>query len=89
MRKNVGVKGFRKHFGGKQNRGTKREAIRLSAGKIQRYCLAQLQAAGLVGTTKFESSIDGRSITMGKSLTKKGVMDMDRLVITHTKKSQK
>ena len=88
MRKNIGVKGFRKHFGGKQNRGTKREAVRLSAGRIQRYCLAQLQQAGLVGTTRFESS-DGISIAMGKSLTKKGVMDMDRLVITHTKKSQK
>ena len=87
MRKNIGVKGFRKHFGGKQNRGTKKEAVRLSAGRIQRYCLAQLQQAGLVETTIFVSS-DRRSITTGKSLTKKGDMIMDRLLITNTKKSQ-
>merc|ERR1712048_588986 len=89
MRQKVGVKGLRKHFGRKQRRRTKTEHSRMAAGKLIRYCLAQLELAGLVGTAKFESAIDGRTITMGKSLTKKGIMDMDRLVITHTKKSNK
>ena len=89
MRQKVGVKGLRKHFGGRQRNGTKKEHTRMAAGRIIRYCLAQLEASGLVGTAKFESSVDGRSITMGKSLTKKGIMDMDRLVSSYTKKSGK
>jgi small subunit ribosomal protein S19e len=89
MRQKVGVKGLRKHYGTKKRNGTQREHRQLAAGKVIRYCLGQLESAGLVGTAKFESAVDDRTITMGKSLTKKGIMDMDRLVSSHTKKAQK
>ena len=36
--------------------------------------------AGIVGETKYQSE-EGSTITMGKSLTKKGVMDMDRIAV--------
>ena len=80
MRQKVGVQGLRKHFGGKARRGTKSEHARKAAGKNIRYCLEQLQSAGLVGETKYQSD-EGSSITMGKSLTKKGIMDMDRIAV--------
>ena len=89
MRQKLGVKGLRKHFGGKARRGTRTETTRLATGKCIRYCLIQLEAAGLVGTAKFESSVDGKSVVMGKSLTKKGIMDMDRLASSYSKKQQK
>ena len=88
MRQKVGVSGLRKHFGGKARRGTKTETTRKSAGKNIRFCLSQLEQLGIVGTAKFESP-DGKSITMGKSLTKKGIMDMDRIALTYIKKQQK
>ena len=80
MRQKCGVKGLRKHYGGKADRGTKREHTRMAAGKNIRYCLEQLQQLGLVGETKYQSE-EGSSITMGKSLTKKGTMDMDRIAV--------
>jgi len=80
MRQKVGVKGLRKHFGGRSRNGTNREHHRLAAGKNIRYCLEQLQQAGLVGETKYQSE-EGSSITLGKSLTKKGIMDMDRIAV--------
>ena len=42
MRQKVGVKGLRKHFGGKARRGVKTEHHRMAAGKNIRYCLEQL-----------------------------------------------
>lgn len=80
MRQKAGVKGLRKHFGGKARRGVKMEHTRMAAGKNIRYCLEQLQTAGLVGETKYQSE-EGSSITMGKSLTQKGTMDMDRIAV--------
>ena len=80
MRQKVGVKGLRKHYGGKARRGVKSEHHRNAAGKNIRYCLEQLQQMGLVGETKYQSE-EGSSITMGKSLTKKGTMDMDRIAV--------
>ena len=77
MRQKVGVQGLRKHYGGAHRNGTRTEHTRKAAGKNIRYCLIQLQAAGLVGVAKYE--YDGQSITMGKSLTKKGITDMDRI----------
>jgi len=90
MRQRCGVNGLRKHYGTKQRRGTKTEHNRKAAGKNIRYCLMQLENAGLVGLAKFESS-DDKSVTMGKSLTVKGIMDMDRLASQHlgNKKSKK
>jgi len=80
MRQKVGVKGLRKHYGGKADNGTMMEHTRKAAGKNIRYCLEQLQQAGLVGQTKYQSE-EGSSVTMGKSLTKKGIMDMDRIAV--------
>lgn len=82
LRQKCGVNGLRKHYGTKERRGTKREHNRKAAGKNIRYCLIQLENAGLVGTAKFESA-EGSNITMGKCLTKKGTMDMDRLAAQH------
>ena len=70
--------GLRKHYGGKARRGVRKEIPRKAAGKNIRYALEQLQNAGYVGETKYQSD-EGQSITMGKSLTKKGYMDMDRI----------
>lgn len=88
MRQKVGTLGLRKHYGGKANRGTKREHTRKAAGKNIRYCLIQLEQAGLVGTAKFQSE-DGSSLTMGKCLTRKGVMDLDRIAAQHVAKNKK
>jgi len=88
MRQKVGVKTLRKHYGGNQRNGTCTEHYRLAAGKNIRYCLIELEKAGLVGTAKFESD-DGASITMGKSLTKKGITDMDRIASAIVKELKK
>jgi ribosomal protein S19E (S16A) len=87
MRQKVGVNGLRKHFGGKAGRGTRREKTFKAAGKNIRYCLEQLHQAGLVGEIKYKSE-EGSSITMGKSLTKKGTMDMDRIAAQHLGKKK-
>lgn len=88
MRQKVGVKGLRKHFGGKQRNGTKTEHVRMAAGKNIRYCLIELEKAGLVGTCKLESE-EGEAITMGKSLTKRGITDMDRIASLILKEAKK
>lgn len=88
MRQKVGVNTLRKHYGGRQRKGTLTEKTRMSAGKNIRYCLIELEKAGLVGTAKFESE-EGVSITMGKSLTKKGVTDMDRIAVQLIKELRK
>lgn len=88
MRQKVGVNTLRKHYGGKQRNGTRTEHTRKAAGKNIRYCLIELEKAGLVGTAKFESE-EGASITMGKSLTKKGTTDMDRIAVQIVKELRK
>ena len=88
MRKKTGVNGLRKHYGTKTNRaGVKPEHCRKSAGKNIRFCLMQLEEAGLVGTTRFYSQ-EGATITMGKALTKKGIMDMDRIAAQTVQKKK-
>lgn len=88
MRQKAGVKGLRKHFGGKADRGAKKERTRMAAGKNIRYCLEQLQQAGIVGEIKYTSEEEGKTVTMGKSLTKKGIMDMDRIAAQHLGKKK-
>ena len=77
MRGKVGTQGLRKHYGSTHRKGTRTEHFRKACGKNIRFCLNQLQAAGLVGTAKYE--YEGVSVIMGKSLTKKGITDMDRI----------
>ena len=79
MRKKVGVNGLRKHYGTRDRRGTLPEHSRKAAGKCIRHCLMQLEEIGMIGTTKFYSN-EGVTITMGKALTTKGRMDMDRMI---------
>ena len=88
MRQKVGVHTLRKHYGGNQRNGTNSEHTRKAAGKNIRYCLIQLEAAGLVGTAKYVSE-DGVQIVIGKSLTKKGVTDMDRIAAQIIKEHKK
>lgn len=88
MRQRVGVHTLRKHYGGNQRNGTNTEHGRKAAGKNIRYCLIQLEAAGLVGTSKYISE-ENVSIVMGKSLTKKGTTDMDRIASQLIKESKK
>ena len=78
------------HYGGRQRRGVIREHHRRSAGKIIRYCLQQLEEMNLVGQVKYETE-EGVAQTMGKTLTKKGYTDMDRIasqLIKDKKKKQ-
>lgn len=87
MRGKVGVQTLRKHYGGNQRNGTNTEHPRLAAGKNIRYCLIQLEAAGLVGTGKLCSD-EGVTIVVGKMLTKKGTTDMDRIAADIIKKAK-
>ena len=88
MRKKAGVNGLRKHYGTKMRRGTKSEHNRKSGGKCIRFTLKMLEEAGLVGTSRLYSA-DGQTITMGKALTKKGTMDMDRIAAQTVQKKKK
>merc|ERR1712188_327463 len=78
MRGKVGVNTLRKHYSGKHRRGVRTEHSRLTAGKCIRYCLIELERAQFVGKMSLEKE-DGSTIVVGKSLTKKGVTDMDRI----------
>jgi len=78
MRNKVGVQTLRKHYGSNKRNGTCTEHHALAAGRNIRYCLQQLEVSQLVGTAKFISE-DNVSIVCGKSLTKKGKTDMDRI----------
>ena len=90
MRKKVGVHELRKHYGGNKRNGTCTEHYRKAAGKNIRYCMAELMNSQLVGLAKFISD-DQTEIVIGKSLTKKGVTDMDRIAssIIKEKKAKK
>jgi ribosomal protein S19E (S16A) len=92
MRGKVGVNTLRKHYGGNQRNGTNTEHGRKAAGKNIRYSLAQLEAAGLVGIVKYQfedTDKKVKNVTMGKSLTKKGITDMDRIAAQLVKESKK
>ena len=78
MRGKVGVNTLRKHYSGKKRYGTRTEHTCLVAGKNIRYCLQQLESAGLVGRINVEND-DGNTQCYGKTLTKKGMTDMDRI----------
>jgi len=91
IRGKVGVSALRSHYGGNQRNGTKPRHFRQASGKIIRYCLKQLEDSGLVGVVHYQSE-DGSTQTDGKTLTKKGTTDMDRIasqIIKDKKKSQK
>ena len=88
IRGKVGVNTLRKHYSGNQNWGTCTEHHRLAAGKCIRYCLIELEKAGLVGLIKIEND-DGSSSVVGKTLTKKGTTDMDRIASQIAKEHKK
>ncbi len=88
LRGKVGISALRTHYGGKQRNGTKPPHHRQGAGKVIRYCLKQLEDAGLVGTVKYQSE-DGSEQTAGKTLTKKGITDMDRIASQIVKENKK
>jgi len=88
MRQKTGVNTLRKHYGTRQRRGVRTEECRKAAGKNIRYCLKQLEVAGLVGAVLFESE-EGTKMSMGKTLTNKGRTDMDRIAIQLVKELKK
>jgi len=88
MRGKVGVNTLRKHYGTNQNNGTRTEHGRLSAGKCIRYVLIELEKAGLVGKITVEND-SGTNSVIGKTLTKKGTTDMDRIAKSISKENKK
>lgn len=88
MRGKVGVNTLRKHYGTKQRNGTCTEHNRLSAGKCIRYVLIELEKAGLVGQLSVENDSGSNSV-IGKTLTKKGTTDMDRIAKSIVKENKK
>merc|ERR1712100_60040 len=89
MRKKCGVHALRKHYGGDKRNGTCTEHYRKAAGKNIRYVMQELINSGLVGQAKYISE-DDQEIVVGKSLTRKGTTDMDRIAsqIIKDKKSK-
>ena len=78
IRGRVGVNTLRKHYSSNKNNGTATEHTCLAAGKNIRYCMQQLEAAGLVGKVTVEND-NGSTQVISKTLTKKGTKDMDRI----------
>ena len=79
---------LKSHYGGKQRNGVRPPQHHQGAGKVIRYCLKQLEDAGLVGLVKYQSE-DGREQASGKTLTKKGITDMDRIASQLVKDKKK
>lgn len=79
---------MKSHYGGKQRNGVRPPKHHQGAGKVIRYCLKQLEDAGLVGLVKYQSE-DGREQASGKTLTKKGITDMDRIASQLVKDKKK
>ncbi len=79
---------LKSHYGGKQRNGVRPPKHHQGAGKVIRYCLKQLEDAGLVGLVKYQSE-DGREQASGKTLTKKGITDMDRIASQLVKDKKK
>lgn len=88
MRGKVGTSALRSHYGGKQRNGVRPPHHRQGAGKVIRYCLKQLEDAGLVGLVKWQSE-DGSELIDKKILTKKGTTDMDRIASQIHKENKK
>jgi ribosomal protein S19E (S16A) len=82
------VSALKSHYGGKQRNGVRPPKHHQGAGKVIRYCLKQLEDAGLVGLVKYQSE-DGREQASGKTLTKKGITDMDRIASQLVKDKKK
>ena len=64
----IGIAHLRSEYGGRKDFGTRPEHVRLGGGSIIRKALQQLEAAGLVETTK-----------KGRVITSKGRQLLDRL----------
>ncbi len=79
---------MKSHYGGKQRNGVRPPKHHQGAGKVIRYCLKQVEDAGLVGLVKYQSE-DGREQASGKTLTKKGITDMDRIASQLVKDKKK
>jgi ribosomal protein S19E (S16A) len=88
MRGKVGVNTLRKHYGTNQRNGTQTEHNRMAAGKCIRYVLIELEKAGLVGKITVEND-NGSNSVIGKTLTKKGTTDMDRIASQISKELKK
>lgn len=88
IRGKVGLSALRTHYGGKQRNGVRPPHQRQGAGKVIRYCLKQLEDAGLVGLVKFQQD-DGTETIDKKILTKKGTTDMDRIASQIVKEKRK
>jgi ribosomal protein S19E (S16A) len=82
------VSALKSHYGGKQRNGVRPPKHHQGAGTVIRYCLKQLEDAGLVGLVKYQSE-DGREQASGKTLTKKGITDMDRIASQLVKDKKK
>ena len=78
IRGKVGVSALKSHYGGKQRNGVRPPKHHQGAGKVIRYCLKQLEDAGLVGKVSYQGE-NGSEVSDGKTLTKKGTTDMDRI----------
>lgn len=89
IRGKVGVSALKSHYGGKRRNGVRPPSHHQAAGKVIRYCLKQLEESGLVGQVKYQAE-DGSEQSAGKTLTKKGTTDMDRIAaaIVKGKKSK-
>lgn len=88
IRGKVGVSALKTHYGGKQRNGVRPPKHHQGAGKVIRYCLKQLEEAGLVGQVKYQAE-DGKEQSSGKTLTKKGTTDMDRIASQLVKEKKK
>lgn len=91
IRGKVGISALKTHYGGKQRNGVRPPKHHQGAGKVIRYCLKQLEEAGLVGQVKYQTD-DGHEQSSGKTLTKKGTTDMDRIasqIVKEKKKAKK
>lgn len=88
IRGKVGVSALKSHYGGKQRNGVRPPKHHQAAGKCIRYCLKQLEDAGLVGQVKYQQE-NGSEQSAGKTLTKKGTTDMDRIASTIVKEKRK
>lgn len=91
IRGKVGVSALKSHYGGKQRNGVRPPKHHQGAGKVIRYCLKQLEEAQLVGGVEYHNE-DGSKRSAGKTLTKKGTTDMDRIasqIVKEKKKAQK
>jgi small subunit ribosomal protein S19e len=88
MRGKVGMSALKTHYGGKRRNGVRPPKHAQGAGKVIRYCLRQLEDAGLVGQVKYQTE-DGHEQSAGKVLTKKGTTDMDRIASQIVKELRK